>query len=103
MKEEEGEEMEKASLRFSPPPPPLLVPDKRGFNWTSSLDLDRPAFIKFLCRIAVGLPLPSLPKKSGDFKLSYRCIISHDHKNFGKFTTSVNFDTVSRETGSIVF
>lgn len=60
--------MEKASLRFSPPPPPLLVPDKRGFNWTSSLDLDRPAFIKFLCRIAVALlpsPIPPFQKNRG--------------------------------------
>lgn len=42
-----------------------------------------------------GIPpfSPPLPKKSRDFKLSYRCIISHDRKNFAKFTTSVNFDT----------
>lgn len=31
---EEGKEMEKASLRSFLPPRP---PDKRGFNWTSSL------------------------------------------------------------------
>lgn len=71
--------MEKASLRFCPSS--LINADSIG---------QVRSFIKFLYRAAMGFPPP---KKSRDFKLSYRCIISHDHKNFGKFTTSVNFDT----------